>query len=101
MHTDVDVEDVLAQTVCLFASFSNNRWSTIRYKLSIYSQNLTLTSSSMYLHWKIIYNILILPILIKSCFKNLSITGCYNPIGQIVPAVNYPIIKVATYAYHT
>jgi len=45
---DVDVEDVLAKAVCLFACFSRNRRSTIRYKLNIYSQNLTSTSSSMY-----------------------------------------------------
>jgi len=46
----------------------------ICYKLNIYSRNLASTSSSMYLRKKIIYNILILPILIKSCFKSLNIT---------------------------
>jgi len=45
----------------------------ICYKLNIYSRNLASTSSSMNLRTKIIYNILMLPILIKSCFKSLSI----------------------------
>jgi len=66
----------------------------ICYKLNIYSQNLASTSSSMYLRTKIIDNILMLTILIKSSFKNLSITGCYNPIGQTIPVVNNPISKV-------
>jgi len=59
------------------------RWQMIKicYKWNIYSRNLASTSSSMNLRTKIIYNILMLPILIKSCFKSLSITGCYNTIG--------------------
>jgi len=67
---DVDVEDVLAQAACLFASFSGIGDTKIHYKLNnIYSRNLTATSSSFYLCSKIKYNILMLPIVIKSFFK--------------------------------
>ena len=38
----------------------------------------------MYLRSKIIYNVLLLPVLINSCFKNFIITLCYNPMGQTI-----------------
>ena len=69
--------------------------TTIHYKLNnIYSWNLTATSSSFYLWSKVKYNILMLPTLIKSFIKYLSVTGCYDPIGQTIPLVNNPVSKV-------
>jgi len=35
-----------------------------------------------------------LPILINSFFKYLSVIGCYHPIGQAIPLVNNPVSKV-------
>ena len=58
----------------------------IHYKLdNIYSQNLTVTSSSFYLCSKIKDNIPMLPIVINSFFKYLSVIGCYHPIRQAIP----------------
>jgi len=73
------------------ASYVGN--TTIYYILNnIYSRNLTATSSSFYLCSKVKYNIL--PILIKSFFKYLSVIGCYHPIGQAIPLANNPVSKV-------
>jgi len=35
-----------------------------------------------------------LPILIKSFVKYLSVIGCYHPIGQAIPLVINPVSKV-------
>jgi len=65
------------------------------YKLNnIYSRNLTATSRSFYLCSKVKYNILMLPILVKSFKKYLSVIGCFRPIGQAIPLGNNPVSKV-------
>jgi len=69
--------------------------TTIHHKLNnIYSQNLTVTSCSFYLCSKVKYNILILPLLVVSFFKYLSVISCYHPTGQAIPLVNNPVSKV-------
>ena len=60
-HSDVDAEDVLAQAMCLYASFSS-KWYKIHYKLNnIYSWNLTATSGSFYLSFYLILSLTLQP----------------------------------------
>ena len=41
-----------------------------------------------------------LPILINSFFKYLSVIACYDPIGQAIPLVNNPVSKIKHAAFN-
>jgi len=51
-------------------------------------------SSSLQLCHEIIYNVLILPKCIQSCFKSIRSVSRYSPVRRATPRINHPVREI-------